>query len=182
MGGVLAGNVTDILLDVTSLSLAIETLGGIMTRPISRNTTIPTKKSQVFSTAADRQTAIEVKIFQGEHKLVWDNKLLGNFNLVGVPPAPKSMVSSTSTLRTRPLTKDIERMVSDVEEYIEADKARRYLIEESNGAGSVCADIEKGVALYTSLDGQYSVTPGLLVRDVSAGSATIDNDDDDNDD
>jgi len=91
-GGVLAGNVTDILLlDVTPLSLGIETLGGIMTKLIARNTTIPTKKSQVFSTAADGQTAIEVKIFQGERELVRDNKLLGNFNLVGIPPAPKGV-------------------------------------------------------------------------------------------
>lgn len=107
-GGVLAGNVTDLLLlDVTPLSLGmsllsylstilpfspgIETLGGIMTKLITRNTTIPTKKSQVFSTAADGQTAIEVKIFQGERELVRDNKLLGNFNLVGIPPAPKGV-------------------------------------------------------------------------------------------
>lgn len=107
-GGVLAGNVTDILLlDITPLSLGmlspssgitrlthfagIETLGGIMTKLISRNTTIPTKKSQVFSTTADGQTAIEVKIFQGERELVRDNKLLGNFNLVGIPPAPKGV-------------------------------------------------------------------------------------------
>ena len=91
-GGVLAGSVTDILLlDVTPLSLGIETLGGIMTKLISRNTTIPTKKSQVFSTAADGQTAIEVKIYQGERELVRDNKLLGNFNLVGIPPAPKGV-------------------------------------------------------------------------------------------
>ena len=90
--GVLAGNVTDILLlDVTPLSLGIETLGGIMTKLIARNTTIPTKKSQVFSTAADGQTAIEVKIFQGERELVRDNKLLGQFNLVGIPPAPKGV-------------------------------------------------------------------------------------------
>lgn len=91
-GGVLAGNVTDILLlDVTPLSLGIETLGGIMTKLISRNTTIPTKKTQTFSTAADGQTAIEVKIYQGERELVRDNKMLGNFNLVGIPPAPKGV-------------------------------------------------------------------------------------------
>ena len=91
-GGVLAGNVTDILLlDVTPLSLGIETLGGIMTKLISRNTTIPTKKSQTFSTAADGQTATEVKIYQGERELVRDNKLLGNFNLVGILPAPKGV-------------------------------------------------------------------------------------------
>jgi molecular chaperone DnaK len=74
-----------------SLTLGIETLGGIMTKLITRNTTIPTKKSQVFSTAADGQTAIEVKIYQGERELVRDNKLLGNFNLVGIPPAPKGV-------------------------------------------------------------------------------------------
>lgn len=91
-GGVLAGHVTDILLlDVTPLSLGIETLGGIMTKLIARNTTIPTKKTQTFSTAADGQNAIEVKIFQGERELVRDNKLLGNFNLVGIPPAPKGV-------------------------------------------------------------------------------------------
>ncbi|KAF7296942.1 Heat shock protein 70 [Mycena indigotica] len=91
-GGVLAGNITDVLLlDVTPLSLGIETLGGIMTKLITLNTTIPTKKSQVFSTAADGQTAIEVKIYQGERELVADNKRLGNFNLVGIPPAPKGV-------------------------------------------------------------------------------------------
>ncbi|THH15299.1 hypothetical protein EW146_g5160 [Bondarzewia mesenterica] len=91
-GGVLAGNVTDILLlDVPLMSLGIETLGGIMTRLISRNITIPFKKSQIFSTAADSQIGIEVRIFQGERELVWDNKLLGNFNLVGIPPAPESV-------------------------------------------------------------------------------------------
>ncbi|KXN87460.1 Heat shock 70 kDa protein [Leucoagaricus sp. SymC.cos] len=121
-GGVLAGNVTDILLlDVTPLSLGIETLGGIMTKLINRNTTIPTKKSQTFSTAADGQTAIEVKIYQGERELVRDNKLLGNFNL------------------------DIEKMVADAEQYAEADKARRALIEEANKAESVCIDTEKAM-------------------------------------
>ncbi|PPQ63030.1 hypothetical protein CVT24_005976 [Panaeolus cyanescens] len=172
-GGVLAGNVTDILLlDVTPLSLGIETLGGIMTKLINRNTTIPTKKSQVFSTAADGQTAIEVKIYQGERELVRDNKLLGNFNLVGIPPAPKGVpqieitfdidadgivnvsakdkatgkdqsmtIASSSGLSDR----DIEKMVSDAEQYAEADKARKALIEESNKADSVCADTEKAM-------------------------------------
>jgi molecular chaperone DnaK len=86
------------LLDVTPLSLGIETLGGIMTKLISRNTTIPTKKSLTFATAADGQTAIEVKIFQGERELVRDNKILGNFNLVGIPPAPKGVPRSRSHL------------------------------------------------------------------------------------
>ncbi|THH18531.1 hypothetical protein EW146_g1772 [Bondarzewia mesenterica] len=175
-GGVLAGNVTDILLlDVTPLSLGIETLGGIMTKLISRNTTIPTKKSQVFSTAADGQTAIEVKIFQGERELVRDNKLLGNFNLVGIPPAPKGVpqieitfdidadgivhvtAKDKATNKDQSMTiasssglsdKDIERMVSDAEQYAETDKARRDLIEESNKAESVCADTEKAMAEF----------------------------------
>ncbi|KAA1470402.1 heat shock protein 70 [Dentipellis sp. KUC8613] len=172
-GGVLAGNVTDILLlDVTPLSLGIETLGGIMTKLISRNTTIPTKKSQVFSTAADGQTAIEVKIYQGERELVRDNKLLGNFNLVGIPPAPKGVpqieitfdidadgivhvnAKDKATNKDQSMTiasssglsdKDIERMVSDAEQFAESDKARRELIEEANKAESVCADTEKAM-------------------------------------
>jgi molecular chaperone DnaK len=172
-GGVLAGHVTDILLlDVTPLSLGIETLGGIMTKLISRNTTIPTKKSQVFSTAADGQTAIEVKIYQGERELVRDNKLLGNFNLVGIPPAPKGVpqieitfdidadgivnvsAKDKATGKDQSMTiasssglsdKDIAKMVSDAEEFAESDKARKALIEESNKAESVCADTEKAL-------------------------------------
>ncbi|KAJ3543308.1 hypothetical protein NM688_g5871 [Phlebia brevispora] len=169
-GGVLAGNVTDILLlDVTPLSLGIETLGGIMTKLISRNTTIPTKKTQTFSTAADGQTAIEVKIYQGERELVRDNKLLGNFNLVGVPPAPKgvpqiditfdidageSPFCSISTGKDQSMTiasssglsdKDIERMVSDAEQYAETDKERKAVIEEANKADSICADTERAM-------------------------------------
>jgi len=172
-GGVLAGSVTDILLlDVTPLSLGIETLGGIMTKLISRNTTIPTKKSQVFSTAADGQTAIEVKIYQGERELVRDNKLLGNFNLVGIPPAPKGVpqieitfdidadgivnvgAKDKATGKDQSMTiasssglsdKDIEKMVSDAEEFAETDKSRRALIEEANKADSVCADTEKAM-------------------------------------
>jgi molecular chaperone DnaK len=173
-GGVLAGNVTDILLlDVTPLSLGIETLGGIMTKLISRNTTIPTKKSSVFSTAADGQTAIEVKIFQGERELVRDNKLLGNFNLVGIPPAPKGVpqieitfdidadgivhvtAKDKATGKDQSMTiasssglsdRDIEKMVADAETFAESDKTRRALIEEANKAESVCADTEKGAA------------------------------------
>ncbi|EKM81160.1 hypothetical protein AGABI1DRAFT_112851 [Agaricus bisporus var. burnettii JB137-S8] len=172
-GGVLAGNVTDILLlDVTPLSLGIETLGGIMTKLINRNTTIPTKKSQVFSTAADGQTAIEVKIFQGERELVRDNKLLGNFNLVGIPPAPKGVpqieitfdidadgivhvnAKDKATNKDQSMTiasssglndKDIEKMVADAEQYAETDKARRNLIEEANKADSICVDTEKAM-------------------------------------
>ncbi|KDN40122.1 hypothetical protein RSAG8_08322, partial [Rhizoctonia solani AG-8 WAC10335] len=175
-GGVLAGNVTDILLlDVTPLSLGIETLGGIMTKLIARNTTIPTKKSQVFSTAADGQTAIEVKIYQGERELVRDNKLLGNFNLVGIPPAPKGVpqieitfdidadgivhvnAKDKATNKDQSMTiasssglsdKDIERMLEESEKFAEADKQRRVLIEESNRAESVCTDTEKAMGEF----------------------------------
>ena len=91
-GGVLAGEVKDILLlDVTPLSLGIETLGGVMTKLINRNTTIPTKKSQVFSTAADGQTQVEIKVHQGEREMAANNKQLGQFSLVGIPPAPRGV-------------------------------------------------------------------------------------------
>jgi Hsp70 protein len=163
-------------------------LGGIMTKLISRNTTILTKKLQVFSTAADGQTAIKVKIFQGERELVRDNKLLGNFNLVGIPSTPKGVPqieimfnidagtpasttayqallmfwtdgivnvsakdkatgkdqSMTITLSSCLSDKEIECMVVDAEQYVEQDKARRDIIEESNKAELVCTDTEKG--------------------------------------
>ncbi|KAL1411438.1 Hsp70 ATPase ssc1 [Vanrija albida] len=176
--GVLAGNVTDILLlDVTPLSLGIETLGGVFTRLINRNTTIPTKKSQTFSTAADGQTAIEVKIYQGERELVRDNKLLGNFQLSGFPPAPKGVpqiqitfdidadgivnVSAIdkATNREQSMTiasssglsdSEIENMVADAERYAESDKARRQVIEEANKGESFVADTEKSMAEFES--------------------------------
>merc|ERR1712121_327734 len=91
-GGVLAGDVTDVLLlDVTPLSLGIQTLVGVFTKLITRNTTIPTKKSQVFSTAADGQTQVEIKVHQGEREMATDNKLLGQFQLIGIPPAPRGV-------------------------------------------------------------------------------------------
>ncbi|KAI6149563.1 heat shock protein 70 family [Pisolithus tinctorius] len=171
-GGVLAGNVTDILLlDVTPLSLGIETLDGIMTKLINCSTTIPTKKSQVFSTAANGQTAIEVKIFQSERELVRDNKLLDNFNLVGIlAPKGVSQIEITfdidaddivhvtakdkATNKDQSMTiaslsglsdKDIERMISDAEKYADVDKARWELIEEANKGESVCVDTEKAL-------------------------------------
>ncbi|OLY82111.1 Heat shock 70 kDa protein [Smittium mucronatum] len=170
-GGVLAGEVTDILLlDVTPLSLGIETLGGVFTRLINRNTTIPTKKSQVFSTAADGQTAVDIRIFQGERELARDNKLLGNFQLSGIPPAPKGVpqvevtfdidadgivnVSAKDKVTNKDqsitltassgLSKDeIENMINNAEKFAEADKIRREVIEHTNSAESIITDTEK---------------------------------------
>jgi molecular chaperone DnaK len=170
-GGVLAGSVTDILLlDVTPLSLGIETLGGVFTRLINRNTTIPTKKSQVFSTAADGQTQVQIRVFQGERELVRDNKLLGDFNLHGLPPAPKGVPQievsfdidadgivnvgakdkatgrdqSMSIVASSGLSKDeIENMIRDSEKYAEADRQKRDQIEATNQAESVITETEK---------------------------------------
>lgn len=172
-GGVLAGDVTDVLLlDVTPLSLGIETLGGVFTRLINRNTTIPTKKSQVFSTAADFQSAVEIKVYQGERELVRDNKLLGNFQLVGIPPAHRGVpqievtfdidadsimhvsAKDKSTNKDQSITitsgsgltdSEIENMVNDAEKYAEADKERKNAIEEANRADSVLNDTEKAL-------------------------------------
>ncbi|KAF9935457.1 Stress-70 protein, mitochondrial [Linnemannia zychae] len=172
-GGVLAGSVTDILLlDVTPLSLGIETLGGVFTRLINRNTTIPTKKSQVFSTAADGQTQVQIKVYQGERELVKDNKLLGDFNLFGLPPAPKGVPQievsfdidadgivnvgakdkatgrdqSMSIVASSGLSKEeIEKMVADSEKYAEADRKKKEQIEATNHAESVIADTEKNM-------------------------------------
>ena len=172
-GGVLAGEVTDILLlDVTPLSLGIETLGGVFTRLINRNTTIPTKKSQTFSTAADFQSAVEIKVYQGERELVRDNKMLGNFQLVGIPPAHRGVpqievtfdidadsivhvhAKDKSTNKDQSITiasgsglsdSEIENMVNDAEKYAEADKERKGVIEMSNRADSVVNDTEKAL-------------------------------------
>merc|ERR1712166_538549 len=134
-GGVLKGDVKDILLlDVTPLSLGIETLGGIFTRLIARNTTIPTKKSQVFSTAADNQSQVEIKVLQGEREMAADNKLLGQFNLVGMPPAPRGLSDD-----------EIERMTREAEDNVEADKKRKEMIEAKNDADSLIYGTEKSV-------------------------------------
>jgi molecular chaperone DnaK len=172
-GAVLAGEVTDLLLlDVTPLSLGIETLGGVFTRLINRNTTIPTKKSQVFSTAADFQSAVEIKVYQGERELVRDNKLLGNFQLVGIPPAHRGVpqvevtfdidadsivhvhAKDKSTNKDQSITiasgsglsdSEIESMVQDSERYAEQDKERKNAIEAANRADSVVNDTEKAL-------------------------------------
>ncbi|KAI8336658.1 hsp7-like protein [Chlamydoabsidia padenii] len=171
--GVLQGNVTDILLlDVTPLSLGIETLGGVFTRLINRNTTIPTKKAQTFSTAADGQTQVQVRVFQGERELCRDNKLLGDFNLTGIPPAPKGVpqiqvefdidadgivnvsAKDKATNRDQSMTiaassglssDEIENMIQQAEANAEADRARRDTIEMANRADSVMSETEKAM-------------------------------------
>merc|ERR1711892_379265 len=169
-GGVLARNVTDVLLlDVTPLSLGIEVMGGVMDKMIMRNTTIPTKKQKTYSTAADGQTQVEIKIFQGEREMAAENKLLGNFQLGGIPPAPRGVpqievtfdidangivnVSSrdkgtgkemTITVQSSGgLSKDqIENMLKDAEKYAEKDKKLKELIEMRNRCDSQLHDIE----------------------------------------
>ncbi|HVO00573.1 MAG TPA: molecular chaperone DnaK [Candidatus Cybelea sp.] len=170
-GGVLKGDVKDVLLlDVTPLSLGIETLGGVFTRLIDRNTTIPTKKSQVFSTAEDGQTAVTIRVFQGEREMAADNKILGQFDLVGIPPAPRGVpqvevtfdIDANGIVNVSAKDKatgkeqqiriqasgglndaDIEKMVKDAEAHAAEDKKRRALIEARNQADALIHSAEK---------------------------------------
>ncbi|WNZ26004.1 molecular chaperone DnaK [Leptolyngbya sp. NK1-12] len=169
--GVLAGDVKDVLLlDVTPLSLGVETLGGVMTKLIPRNTTIPVKKSEIFSTAADGQTSVEIHVLQGEREMAADNKSLGTFRLDGIPPAPRGMpqievtfdidangilsvsAQDKATGKVQSITitgastldeKDVERMVKDAEANAEADRKRREQIDTKNMADSLAYQAEK---------------------------------------
>ncbi len=176
--GVLQGDVKDVLLlDVTPLSLGIETLGGVFTRIIDRNTTIPTKKSQVFSTAEDNQNAVTIRVFQGEREMAADNKMLGNFDLVGIPPAPRGVPQVEVTFdidangivnvsaKDKATSKeqqiriqasgglsetDIEKMVKDAEAHADEDKKRKAAVEAKNHAEALVHSTEKALAEHGS--------------------------------
>jgi molecular chaperone DnaK len=180
--GVLQGDVKDVLLlDVTPLSLGIETLGGVFTRLIDRNTTIPTKKSQVFSTAEDGQTAVTIRVFQGEREMAADNKILGSFDLLGIPPAPRGVpqievtfdIDANGIVNVSAKDKgtgkeqqiriqasgglsdsDVEKMVKDAEAHAEEDKKRKAAVEAKNHAEGLVHSTEKALAEHGSKVGE----------------------------
>jgi len=184
--GVLQGDVKDVLLlDVTPLSLGIETLGGVFTRIIDRNTTIPTKKSQVFSTAEDSQSAVTIRVFQGEREMAADNKILGQFDLVGIPPAPRGVpqvevtfdidangivnvsAKDKATAKEQQIRiqasgglsqTDIEKMVKDAEAHAEEDKVRRAAVEAKNHGEALVHSTEKALAEHGSKVGEAERT------------------------
>jgi molecular chaperone DnaK len=176
--GVLQGDVKDVLLlDVTPLSLGIETLGGVFTRIIDRNTTIPTKKSQVFSTAEDNQNAVTIRVFQGEREMAADNKVLGQFDLMGIPPSPRGMpqievtfdIDANGIVNVSAKDKatgkeqqiriqasgglseaDIQKMVKDAEANAAEDKKRREAVDAKNHADALVHSTEKALAEHGS--------------------------------
>ena len=202
-GGVLMGDVKDVLLlDVTPLSLGIETLGGVFTRLIDRNTTIPTRKSQVFSTAEDGQTAVTIRVFQGEREIAAHNKLLGQFDLVGIPPAPRGMPQIEVTFdidangivnvsaKDKATNKeqairiqasgglsdaDIEKMVKDAEANAEADKKKKELVEAKNHAEGLVHSTEK--ALKENSDKISSADKDAIESAITSLKEVIDGED-----
>jgi molecular chaperone DnaK len=202
-GGVLKGEVKDVLLlDVTPLTLGIETLGGVFTHLIERNTTVPTKKSQIFSTAADNQTAVTIRVFQGEREMANDNKLLGQFDLVGIPPAPRGMPQvevtfdidangivhvSAKDLGTQKeqsikitassgLSKDeIDKMVKDAQSHTDEDKKRRRLAEARNQADTMIYTTEKNLAEHGDKIGEEEKTK--ITEAVAATRKAMEGDD-----